>query len=84
MVKGTIITGATDPPHVFEVISVDDTERSLPTLLELIGDSRNKNLREFVDQRGQSGIVIRVMEVYRDVESPAPGFMVEISSFEEV
>lgn len=77
VVKGTILVRHDDPGHVFEVVSIDDA--SIDKLISRIGDTNDENLKKFIDSRGQTGIVVRVMQT--NTEAGTRGFMVEISNF---
>lgn len=77
VVKGTVLISHEDPAHVFEVVSVGDD--NVDKLISLIGDPNDDNLKKFIDSRGQTGIVVRVMQT--NTEPGTRGFMVEISNF---
>ncbi len=77
VVKGTVLVRHDDPGHVFEVVSIDD--ESIDKLISRIGDPNDANLKKFIDSRGQTGIVVRVMQT--NTEPGTRGFMVEISNF---
>jgi Collagen triple helix repeat (20 copies) len=77
VVKGTVLISHEDPAHVFEVVSVGDD--NVDKLISRIGDPNDENLKKFIDSRGQTGIVVRVMQA--NTEPGTRGFMVEISNF---
>ena len=81
VVKGTILARPSEQWYLFEVVPID--EQSLTDVLGLVGESPDENLKKFIETKGQSGIVIRVIEVNPNIEFPPParGFMVEISFF---
>jgi Collagen triple helix repeat (20 copies) len=80
VVKGTVLIGHEDPPHYFEVVSVDI--ENIDKLISRIGETDDERLLKYIDTRGQTGIVVRISQANNfEAAFSIQGFMVEISSF---
>ena len=84
-VKGTVLIGVNDPPHVLEVVPFNTTNsEDIETLKgRLDGDIAGSPWDDFFANNGQTGIVIRITQINGERKFPIRGFMVEISFFEE-